>query len=109
MPCLHQTSHIKSKIRSGRHFVLRPARSRNTFGVGLIDCLDFASASSAPSLIVRITLMKANTVSTAQLIQVARINEWRLRLTCAASPGAFGTVQVKELPSSVDHFAVGLP
>ena len=81
----------------------------NAFGVGFIDGLGFAGASSAPNLIVRVRLMKANTVSTAQLIPAGRINEWRLRLTCAASPGAFGTVQVKELPSSVDHFADGLP
>ena len=73
------------------------------------DCLDFASASNAPNLIVRTRLMQANTVSTAQLIQADRINEWRLRVTCAALPEAFGTVQVKELPSSVDHFADGLP
>jgi hypothetical protein len=76
--------------------------------VVFINWLDFASASSASNLIVRIRL-KANTVSTAQLIQAGRISEWRLRLTCAASPGAFGTVQVKELPSFVDHFADGLP
>ena len=75
---------------------------------GFIGWLDFARARSAPNLIVRIRL-KANTMSTAQLIQAGRISEWRLRLTCAASPGAFGTVQVKELPSSVDHFADGLP
>jgi hypothetical protein len=53
--------------------------------------------------------MKANTVSTAQLIQAGQISVWRLKVTCAASPGAFGTVQVKELPSSLDHFADGLP
>ena len=78
-------------------------------GVGFIDRLGEAGGSSSPNLIVRIRLMQANTVSTAQLIQAVRINGWRLRLTCAASPGAFGTVQVKELPSSVDHFADGLP
>ena len=77
--------------------------------VGFIDWLDFASASSAVNLIVRIRLMQANTVSAAQLTQARRISEWRLRLTCAASPGAFGTVQVKELPSLLDHFAGGLP
>ena len=77
--------------------------------VGFIDWLDFAGASSAANLIVRIRLMQANTVSAAQLTQAGQISEWRLRLTCAASPGAFGTVQVKELPSSVDHFADGLP
>ena len=38
-----------------------------------------------------------------------RISEERLRVTCAASPEAFCIVQVKELPSSVDHFADGLP
>jgi hypothetical protein len=80
-----------------------------SFGVGFIDWLDLDSASSAPNLVIRIRLMKANTVSTAQLIQAGRISEWRPRVTCAASPGAFGTVQMKELPSSVDHFADGLP
>jgi hypothetical protein len=44
-----------------------------------------------------------------QLIQAGRITDRRLRLTCAALPGAFDTVQVKELPSSVDHFADELP
>lgn len=74
-----------------------------------IDSLNFASDSSESYLIVHIKLMKANTVNIAVLIQAGRISEWRLRLICAASPEAFGTVQVKELPSSVDHFADGSP
>ena len=77
--------------------------------VGFIDWLDVANASSAPNLIVRIRLMQPNTVSTELLIPAGRINERRLRLTCVASSGAFGTVQVKELPSSVDQSADGLP
>jgi len=44
-----------------------------------------------------------------QLSQAGRINDTRLRLTCAASPEAFDTVEVTELPSSVDHFADGSP
>jgi hypothetical protein len=60
-------------------------------------------------LIVRIRMMQANTVSRAEVVPAGRISEERLRLTCAASPGAFDTVQVKELSSSVDHFADGLP
>jgi hypothetical protein len=55
------------------------------------------------------TAIPGNPTSPHQLIQTGRINDRRLRLTCAASPGAFDTVQVKELPSSVDHFADGLP
>jgi hypothetical protein len=34
---------------------------------GFIDWLDFARARSAPNLIVRIRLMQANTVRTAQV------------------------------------------
>ena len=77
--------------------------------VGFIDWLDVANASSAPNLIVRIRLMQPNTVRTELLIPAGRINERCLRLTCVASSGAFGNVQVKELPSSVDHSADGLP
>ena len=72
-----------------------------------VDRSDFANASSAPDLIIRIKLMQAHCEHGT--VDPGRVSEWRLRLTCAASPGAFDTVQVKELPSSVDHFADGLP